>query len=186
MNHKARQRARIIHAALQLIAADGLSRLTISRVAEQAGLTRQTVYNYFPDVEGIIASAMEEHDRAMAEHLLGVIHAVDGPLNQFTALATFQIRHAAPQHSSLELSFVLSPELREQIAHHTDSVKAALVAGWGQGSPTRGELDPAAATELLWGFVQGAVEAAIRHPDQRDALLEALLDAIASVLVATD
>ena len=45
-----------------LIAEQGMSNVTISAVAERAGVSRQTVYNHFTDIDSIILAVHERHD----------------------------------------------------------------------------------------------------------------------------
>ena len=180
-DHKTRQTARIVEATLRVLSAEGMSRVSMSKVASAAGVTRQTVYNYFPDVESILARVMDEHASAMERHLLDVLNDAEGPREQLRAFAAFQITHASPEHAGLALELGLSPEVRARIDAHTDGVKSALAetiaSGIAEGSFTDG-LTPTTAAELQWGLVQGGVEAAMKHPEDKPALIDAVTRAM--------
>lgn len=49
-----------------LVAEHGLASVTMSRIAQETGIGRATLYKYFPDVESILAAW---HDRHVARHL---------------------------------------------------------------------------------------------------------------------
>lgn len=183
--HKTRQINRITEATFQLIHDEGLSRLSISKVAEVAGVTRQTVYNYFPDVESIIAQAVDAHSKAMEQHLIEVMDAADGPFDKLRAFAEFQISIASPEHENVSLEAGLSSESRNRIAEHMDAVKTALgqVIEVGiRGGVLSKDVDPATASELIWGMVESAANAAIKHPNQKPYLLDAVAKAMWAAL----
>jgi AcrR family transcriptional regulator len=185
--HKERQIGRIIEATLGLIDDAGLSRLSMSKVADAAGLTRQTVYNYFPDVESIIAQALDAHSRAMEEHLLDLIEKADGVHEKLAAFAGFQLSAATHEHENISLQAGLSAKHRDQLAAHPDAVKAALQASLsaaiGSGAISD-HIEPAATVELFWGMVEGAAKASIRHPDNQSYLLDSVIAAMRAVLQA--
>ena len=65
---------RIAEAALRLISQRGLAGVTMSAVARQAVVGRQTLYNYYPDVESIVTSIIARHEElgaAQVSRLLG-------------------------------------------------------------------------------------------------------------------
>jgi AcrR family transcriptional regulator len=56
----------ILRTATALVAEHGLHAVTMSRIAEEAGIGRATLYKYFPDVEAILVAW---HDRQVTGHL---------------------------------------------------------------------------------------------------------------------
>lgn len=183
--HKTRQIARIIEATLSLIHSDGLSRLSFSNIAKTAGVTRQTVYNYFPDVETIIAQALDAHSEAMEQHLLEIIQTPNTTRQKLRAFAQFQISMASPEHNSISLEAGLSAKVRARLAGHKNSIKTALKNAIAQGIKNKElpkNLEPALASELVWGLVQGATDAATAYPEQKPALLDAVDRAIWAAL----
>lgn len=55
----------ILQAAIEVLARDGAARLTTNRVAERAGVSIGTLYQYFPDKAAILlAAAQQELERA--------------------------------------------------------------------------------------------------------------------------
>lgn len=84
MNDDNETRERIILAALRLFLAQGIKKTAVSEIAEQAGVTRVTVYRYFGDKRGVVHAAFmrpivvfqqvqaaiaQEQDKAIEPHL---------------------------------------------------------------------------------------------------------------------
>ncbi|MGH3468241.1 MAG: TetR/AcrR family transcriptional regulator, partial [Thermocrispum sp.] len=64
--HRHAVREAILDAAAELVDAQGLLSVTMSKIAEQAGIGRATLYKYFPDVEAILHAW---HQRQITRHL---------------------------------------------------------------------------------------------------------------------
>jgi AcrR family transcriptional regulator len=71
----------ILDAAWKLASEKGVLSVTMSHVAEQAGIGRATLYKYFPDVESILAAYHDRHVSAHLEHL-GELRARGGDAGQ--------------------------------------------------------------------------------------------------------
>jgi AcrR family transcriptional regulator len=52
-------RARIIEAAIQSIERDGLEHFSLSRVAAQLGVIRQTIYRYYPSTDELLSAVSQ-------------------------------------------------------------------------------------------------------------------------------
>lgn len=65
-SHRRVVREAVEHAAWELVAASGLRAVTMAKVAAAAGISRATIYKYFPDVESILVAW---HQRQIAAHL---------------------------------------------------------------------------------------------------------------------
>jgi AcrR family transcriptional regulator len=60
----------IFEATIQVLAADGLERLTTTRVAERAGVSVGTLYQYFPNKQALLAAVLQRH-------LGGIVDAIE-------------------------------------------------------------------------------------------------------------
>ena len=67
--HRHAVREAILDTAWRLVREHGLTSVTMSQVAKEAGISRGTLYKYFPDVEAILFSAHERHIAAHLEQL---------------------------------------------------------------------------------------------------------------------
>ena len=64
--HRRAVRDAALDAVASLVAQHGLTSVTMSRVAEQSGIGRATLYKYFPDAQALLAAW---HERQIADHL---------------------------------------------------------------------------------------------------------------------
>ena len=64
--HRRAVRDATLDATAALVAKHGLASVTMSRIAEETGIGRATLYKYFPDVEAILAAW---HERQISGHL---------------------------------------------------------------------------------------------------------------------
>ncbi|MEV4483253.1 TetR/AcrR family transcriptional regulator [Micromonospora coxensis] len=64
--HRAAVRGAILDAAARLVAAHGLTGVTMSALAGATGIGRATLYKYFPDVEHVLVAW---HERQVDHHL---------------------------------------------------------------------------------------------------------------------
>ena len=73
--HRRAVRDATLDATAELVARHGLRSVTMSQIAETAGVGRATLYKYFPDVESILAAW---HQRQIAQHLAELAALKDG------------------------------------------------------------------------------------------------------------
>lgn len=64
--HRRAVREATLDTTAALVAEHGLASVTMSRIAEETGIGRATLYKYFPDVEAILAAW---HERQISGHL---------------------------------------------------------------------------------------------------------------------
>ncbi len=74
--HRRDVRDAVLDTTAALVAHHGLLSVTMSRIAEEAGIGRATLYKYFPDVEAIV---LAWHERQIAGHLERLVHVADRP-----------------------------------------------------------------------------------------------------------
>ena len=74
--HRHAVREAILDATWKLATEHGVLSVTMSQIAENAGVGRATLYKYFPDVEAILVAY---HDRHVADHLKHLAELRDQP-----------------------------------------------------------------------------------------------------------
>ena len=68
-SHKQRQREHILRAAADLITEQGAANVAMSALARRAGVARATLYNYFPDIERVIAALVADQAARFRQRL---------------------------------------------------------------------------------------------------------------------
>ena len=81
--HRREVRQAILDTTAALASEHGVLAVTMSQIAEEAGIGRATLYKYFPDVEAIL---MAWHDRQVTGHLEQLEGLVDRPGSAATRL----------------------------------------------------------------------------------------------------
>ncbi|WP_141313323.1 TetR/AcrR family transcriptional regulator [Streptomyces spinoverrucosus] len=74
--HRRAVREAVLETTAALVAEQGLRGVTMSRIAEESGIGRATLYKYFPDVETIMVAW---HERQIAGHLAELSELRDRP-----------------------------------------------------------------------------------------------------------
>jgi AcrR family transcriptional regulator len=70
--HRRAVREATLDATAALVAKDGLLSVTMSKIAEETGIGRATLYKYFPDVEAILFAWHERQVAGHLEHLIAI------------------------------------------------------------------------------------------------------------------
>lgn len=99
--HRREVHAAVVAAAANLVAQHGLLGVTMSRIAQDAGIGRATLYKYFPDVESILT---QWHDEQITQHLdqLSRLRTSDaGPRERLASAISMlaQMSYRAGQHN---------------------------------------------------------------------------------------
>ena len=137
--------ARILTAALGLIGRRGVRRLGMQEIAEAAGVSRGTLYRYFPSRDHVLAAAAdfdEQRFSAGADDVLASITEPEQRISAFLAYAFEFIRsHSARSLFESEPGFVLS-----YLLDHLPSLRAELIWRLGDAldvvpAVKRGDLD---------------------------------------------
>jgi AcrR family transcriptional regulator len=143
--HRHAVRDAILDTAAALVAEHGLLSVTMSRIAEGAGVGRATLYKYFPDVESVL---LAWHERQVAGHLahIGEVgdRVVDPALRLRAVLeALGRITHETHRHRGSEVAAVLhrDPQVARAQRHLHEMVRDLLADAVAAGA-VRGDVVP--------------------------------------------
>ncbi|QHK20228.1 TetR family transcriptional regulator [Pseudarthrobacter psychrotolerans] len=97
-SHRDAVRAAILDATASLVADRGLAPVTMSQIAQAAGIGRATLYKYFPDVEAILTAWHERQINSHLEYLSQVRNRTVGPGQQVESVleAYAFLSHSGP------------------------------------------------------------------------------------------
>ncbi|HET7489436.1 MAG TPA: TetR/AcrR family transcriptional regulator [Acidimicrobiales bacterium] len=135
--HRREVREAVVDAASALVARYGLRGVTMSQIAEKAGIGRATLYKYFPDVESIL---LAWHERKVAGHLALLNAARDRAGTAGDRLAAVlgayaMVLHRSRTHADAELSALLHRRAHVASAerHLRDMVRDLIAASAESG-----------------------------------------------------
>jgi AcrR family transcriptional regulator len=140
---------RILGATLRLVGRRGVKRLGMQEVSEAAGVSRATLYRYFPSKDHLMDAVAIFDERTFAEGLAAALSVLEDPSDRITTFVAFAFdyirTHPARTLFATEPEFVLGyllahlPKLQEAfLAQLGDAVDAAPAVA--SGSLTREQL----------------------------------------------
>ena len=181
------KRTRTVHsilgAAMRIVEEEGIAGLSMSNLALRAGVSRQTLYNYFPDIDAVLAGLVELGDGGTAE-LGHALSAEPDPRASLQLFVTTVVTSIAAGHPSpVALTAALPTSQREAIAAHRERSEQLLCDVLRRGRDLgvfRTDVDPALDGRILYRAAFAAAELA-REPGTN---VEALSDRLARDMLA--
>ena len=127
----------IVSTTAALVAEKGLRSVTMSQIAEEAGIGRATLYKYFPDVESILRVWHEDQISGHLQSLAEVRDRAEGPGEALEeVLETYALlSHSSRRHHDAELAASLHGDEQVRRAEHKvhAMVRDLLVEGVNAG-----------------------------------------------------
>jgi AcrR family transcriptional regulator len=162
--------ARIIAAARQCFAESSVASSTIDQIAEQAGVSRRTVYRYFDTKEAIILAVVEEQAEPffeqMRESVLALhnkdirevlIHCVLFAVEKGPQMEGHQLMLGRTNADATADFYLRSPRMRKNLH--------ALLSDRFQQAQEAGDIDPAWHLDELLNWMGRLVYSFIQYPE---------------------
>ncbi|GII31171.1 hypothetical protein Pmi06nite_46130 [Planotetraspora mira] len=146
--HRAAVRDAALDAMAALVAEHGLVALTMSQIAEKAGIGRATLYKYFPDAQAVLTAWHERQITAHLDQLAAVAdQAAPAVVRLQAVLRTYaHIQHHSARHHGGELATLLHHgEHVDRVRRRLRDFVQSLIAEAAQDGDVR---DDVAADEL--------------------------------------
>lgn len=165
-DHRTRQSRSIAASALALIVEHGASGLTMAGIAAAAGISRQTLYRYYGDVDAVllqVAELVAMHD----DHFEATVLAPGDPGTQLDAFVRTFV-HEGEHHAEhpAALRATLPPNARTVLDRHEDRMAqllaGVLTAGIDAGT-FRSDLDSRVDASLILGLVTAGTPANVER-----------------------
>jgi len=164
---------RIMHAVMELIAERGLSGITMSDLANTATVSRQTLYNYYSDVDSAVAAALGEHNEVALAQLDTSLSLCITPEDRMGQLVRHFAALGAHGHGQ-PLERGLSASTQRHLASHDQAVGVRIQTAIGKGIES-GTFRPditASDMTLVHSLLRGVQEATSTSPTDAAAIVD--------------
>jgi AcrR family transcriptional regulator len=161
----------LIKAGIDILSKEGVSGLSLRKVARKAGVSHAAPYAHFTDKQALIAAiALDGHGKVHTRLEEVVAQYPNEPLNQLMQLAWayMQFGLEAPAHYKITFSGLIEneknyPELVEVARKSLESLKKIVADCQAAGilDPSEYELEIVAIS--LWGLIHGLVTLVIEN-----------------------
>lgn len=145
--HRHQVREAILQSAAQLVAEHGLTSVTMSQVAEAAGIGRATLYKYFRDVETILTAwhggqirTHLEQLRQLADQAGDPGRSLDAVLAAYAQICAHRGRHGDELNALLHHGPGLAHAQQQLVEVFRDLIDQAARAGVVRGDISAAEL----------------------------------------------
>jgi AcrR family transcriptional regulator len=147
--------------AAALVAEHGAAAVTMSRIAEETGIGRATLYKYFPDVDAILAAW---HEHQLSGHLAELAAALDQARGPGERLQVALETYARFQHARRDspLVVLLHERGRSRARHHLTDFLTGLLREAAAAGAVRDDVPP----EELVRYCLDALSAASSLPSK--------------------
>ena len=177
--HRAAVRDAALDAMGALVADRGLVALTMSQIAEQAGIGRATLYKYFPDAQAVLTAW---HERQITAHLDQLTAAADPAGSAMArleaALRTYaHIQYHSSRHHGGELGALLHQG--EHVEHARQRLRdflRTLIAAAARDGDVRDDVTPDELADYCLFALTAA--GAARHEDAAARLVAVTLSGL--------
>jgi AcrR family transcriptional regulator len=160
---------RIIHATLTLISEYGLGAVTMSRVADAAGVARQTLYNHYGDTDSIVAAAIDQHNRESIDLLEAALQIAESPTDKIEQMVRHFVMVGSHAHHAFDFGSGLSADVRVRLHIYKDAIEQHIrdiLENGRQGGDFRADLTREIDTILIRSLLDGVCELAADTPEQ--------------------
>lgn len=159
---------RIIEAALGLISREGLGAVTMRGIAQTAGVSRQTLYNHYPDVDAIVAEAVGRHNRESIELLESSLRVVGDPEGKVEHLVRHVVAVGTHAHHAPGIEQGLSADARATLGEYDRALDGCIRDVLEQGRRSgvfRDDLTPDVDAVVVRHMLNGLTEQAALTPE---------------------
>jgi AcrR family transcriptional regulator len=154
--HRRAVRDAALDATAVLVATHGIRAVTMSKIAEETGIGRATLYKYFPDIEAILGAW---HERQVASHLeqLAALrsHGADHGDRVRTVLEAYALIRYAQDSSEFAAILHQRPHMAHAQQQLSDFIRD-LLADAAEAGTVRDDVSP----EELAGYCLSALASA--------------------------
>lgn len=184
----------ILSSAREMLAAEGLSAVSLRRLAGQLGVTAPALYAHFENKDALLGALAAQEFMLLGERLEQAAHSSPDPIERITAQCHAYVEHALENPALFQLmtrygpAWVAEPgaaELPE--ASRSFEVSAAAVRDAIAAGLLR-ERDELLASLTLWAASHGVATVLLSRPglgaDYEASLVDSVIDSVVRGLLA--
>lgn len=176
-------RRRILDATYSLVEERGMAQVSMTAIADKAGVSRQTVYNNFPDVETAMLGYVLDELARTATRIEQTLSTLRDPENQIRSFVTELIRRFAQQDFQVSIQAAMSPTAVEAIEEATWPLRTMLEEILAEGVETGQFVSHIASERLATLLFQMTV--GVGHLALSGADVDSLADDAATLIAAS-
>lgn len=185
-------RRKILDEARHVLVAEGMSALTMRRVASEVGVSATSIYLYYKDknalIHALIAEGMELLGERLGEALTAGTSSADLPVKRVEAMCRKYLEFAQAHPEYYEIMFLLRPQLMERYPRRMYRVARKnlglavreLAAADGQPASDEHRLR----ASVMWSTLHGAVSLLLASRFDASLPRERLMDEALATAVA--
>jgi len=171
---------RIVDAGMRVLADQGYERTTTNRVADEAGISPGSLYQYFPNKAAVLDAVIDRYSRDFSEQLAALVLPPVGPDPAATVRATFDGLMDVLEANREYVRLIAEQLPRSQTGERTGQVERRirdLVGAYLVFAPSRERIEPSASAWILVRMVEHlAVQFVLESPSiPRDQLVDELV-----------
>ncbi len=177
----------MLEAALDLLRERGLAKLTMSALAQRAGISRPTLYHLFPDVNAVLAAWVGREIENSVADLAEQARLIADPVQRLAFLVEWQARTFASQDHRLSAEHLEtetgSPGLRGVVEQKMAPLRELIAETVGQAvadGALRDGIDPALAADLVLGLLGAIRRRLVAGTAEPGAAAAAVMDLLLS------
>lgn len=165
MTHINSSQKRIIDAAIKWFAKHGSSSITVSELANTAGVTRATVYNNHLHPDTLFPDICTRLRQEMAEQVLQALSNIHHPAQRIATGLKLYLERAAdePDWARFLCNFAYHPAMPDELSHGIHALGDELRNGIKSGDFSITEADIPAMLGLIGGTVLSGMFLVIEH-----------------------
>ncbi|MFI6598333.1 TetR/AcrR family transcriptional regulator [Nonomuraea sp. NPDC050536] len=127
--HRAQTQDKILQAVARLSRVQGIDGISMTDVANEAGITRTVLYNYYPDKAALLLAFTERVTHYFIDSYERDLREGASPAERLRAFVRLQLAGllAHPHPGAADLSAALGPDAYQQLAEHVAPMQRILV-----------------------------------------------------------
>ncbi|HEX3520321.1 MAG TPA: TetR/AcrR family transcriptional regulator [Solirubrobacteraceae bacterium] len=163
----------ILEAAAQVFERHGYAAGTTNRIAQRAGISVGSLYQYFPNKDAILVALTEQHLEEGTARLTPLLlefatrpPSIEDGLRQLVG-ATIELHRHSPQLHRVLFEECPRPAALQKRLQQVYAAAVGAVEAWLRACPQRCTPDPRLAAELVIQVIEGVAHRLVIHPQAK-------------------